>query len=408
MVSLSTLPVEILHRIFSELDITTLFLSVRKVCQQLRAVVDTHHRYTLDFTSICKPDSHRLLGAIRPEHVTGLSLSNAALTPGQIDLFVRWIDIGLFTRLRSLKLLNTDGGHLCTFLKHASGCSLTSLIIHSELVDFKEWDELLQHISSIISQPSLLHLELINERLSQMIEVYQWPVHCNLRYLRIEGDIRFLVSRMMDHLPDLETLIIDNVGHSFADFRGRPVVWFSAPRPRLTFLSLSRLQQRMDELRSLLSQTPFLRHLKIVTTSPDTIDGSQWEELIKSKLPFLNKFEFYIRFYPDRSMGQTEESMLNALIVPFRTPFWTEEKRWLVTCNSFPAYKKADLYTSPICIPAYTHVPDPKTMTISNFDRENPQSTALETVNGLCVDLWEVLFDERVSHFHYSSTLVSE
>ena len=60
MASLPTLPVAVLLRIFSELDGTTVFVSVRDVCQQLRAVVNTHHWYELDLTLLSKPDFHRL------------------------------------------------------------------------------------------------------------------------------------------------------------------------------------------------------------------------------------------------------------------------------------------------------------------------------------------------------------
>ena len=81
MASLPTLPVEILHRIFSELDGTTVFLSVRKVCRQLREATKTHHRYELDLTSLSKPDFHRLFNLIHPEYVTGLALSDGEMTP---------------------------------------------------------------------------------------------------------------------------------------------------------------------------------------------------------------------------------------------------------------------------------------------------------------------------------------
>ena len=103
--SFLSLPVEVLHLIFDELDGATLFLSVREVCRSLRAAVESHHRYALDFTALSKPDFHRLMRVVLPERVTDLSLSDGEMTPGQIAVFLSLFDIGLFARRRSLTLL---------------------------------------------------------------------------------------------------------------------------------------------------------------------------------------------------------------------------------------------------------------------------------------------------------------
>jgi hypothetical protein len=145
----------------------------------------------------------------------------------------------------------------------------------------------------------------------------------------------------------------------------------------------------MDELQSLFSQTPSLRHLKIVSRSFDMINGSRWEQLIKSQLPALKKLQFYTSL--SRCLSENE------MILPFRAPFWTEEKRWLVICNVFPTRGEAEMYTLPICISHYTQVPDQKMKTISNFEREDQHSTVLETVNELSVDLCLIVVDDRVS-----------
>lgn len=129
--SLLTSPVEILHRIFNELNGTSLFLSVRDVCQQLRSTVDDYHHLALDLTCLSKPDFHRLFTFIRPECVTSLSLSDGGTTPGQIGVFLSLVDIRYFTRLRSLTLLNIGWQHLCFFLDNIRTFSLTSLVIHS-------------------------------------------------------------------------------------------------------------------------------------------------------------------------------------------------------------------------------------------------------------------------------------
>jgi hypothetical protein len=87
---------------------------------------------------------------------------------------------------------------------------------------------------------------------------------------------------------------------------------------------------------------------------------------------------------------------MDEMMAPYRTPFWTEAKRWLVICNFFPTTGSVEMYTSPICISSYNHLFDPRTMTISNFERGDQHSTVLETVNELIVDLAHILVNDRV------------
>jgi F-box-like len=163
-VSLPTLPVELLHRVFDDLDASTILFSVQNVCRQLKTVVDTYHRYKLDFNWTSQPDFNRLLRLIRPDRVTSLVLVDDWMTPGQISAFQSLVDIHHFTRLHSLTLLNVDAWDLCLFLDHATRCSLTSLKIQSRSLDFSR-RIILQQLSSIIAQPTLQHLDLLHEHL---------------------------------------------------------------------------------------------------------------------------------------------------------------------------------------------------------------------------------------------------
>jgi len=47
--SLHTLPVELVYRIFDNLDRKTLFLSCRGVCARLNDITDAYHRYQVIF-----------------------------------------------------------------------------------------------------------------------------------------------------------------------------------------------------------------------------------------------------------------------------------------------------------------------------------------------------------------------
>jgi hypothetical protein len=214
-----------LHRIFDELDGATILLSVRAVCQPLRAATDNYDRYVLDFTSTSKPDFHRLLPRIHPDCVTGLSLSDSEMTKGQIGLFLSLVDIGRFIRLRSLTLLNIDTEELCSFLQHARGCSVTSLILRSglsECLKEDEEEEILQHLSSIIAQPSLLCFVLFTDDVSDLIEKPELTVQCKLRHLRTTPSRGKTVSKMITASSGLEILTIERGGLPSSSHRHQP------------------------------------------------------------------------------------------------------------------------------------------------------------------------------------------
>ena len=49
VLSLHTLPVEMVYRILDNLDDEALFLSVQNVCQRLNKIINTYHRYLVNF-----------------------------------------------------------------------------------------------------------------------------------------------------------------------------------------------------------------------------------------------------------------------------------------------------------------------------------------------------------------------
>ena len=223
------------------------------------------------------------------------------------------------------------------------------------------------------------------------------------------GDLLFCTFfySVINHLPDLETLVLDHISNTLFGSPPEPKDWFHVLCPRLTSFSLWHLSLEMTELELLFSQTPSLRHFKFVIGSHSMIDGSQWEYLIKTKVPALDKLEFHISVYRLLSENKSVESVLSEMIAPFRTPFWTTEKRWHIICNVLSISNEVEKYTSPICRSPYMHEFGPTMKSISNFERENYDSTVLEIVNELHVDLDGLLADDRVSHLHHCSALLS-
>ena len=372
-VTLSTLPVEIIHSIFDHLDGTTVLLSVRDVCRRLRATVDNYHRWKLDLTTMSKRDFYRLLVRIHPQDVTALTLNDRE-TPGQIGLFLSLINIDLFTQLRSLTLVNIEEEHLCLFLEHARSCSLTSLTLESMRLTTSEYQRIAEHLSSIISQPTFLRLGLLTRDLCELNDQLEWPIECKLQYLRMASCTKAQMSKILLHASDLQTLYLGTTwGFIFDNWANTPEISLK-PHAQLTSLAITSHVESIDTILSFLSFTPSLRHLKIITLEFSWLERIQCEEIIKSKLPALDKFEFYSSFFLRRSEEETDELTLHQVISPFHTPFWTEEKRWSVRCNWFPTIEIAEIYTSPICTSKYMHRNDPNTKTVSNFSTEDRQS----------------------------------
>jgi hypothetical protein len=68
--------------------------------------------------------------------------------------------------------------------------------------------------------------------------------------------------------------------------------------------------------------------------------------MIKRKLPLLREFKLLLTY--NYSFSHKKQSIsIKSLIAPFRTPFWLEEKRWFVTCESIFQACTIRLYTTP-------------------------------------------------------------
>lgn len=52
ILSLHTLPIELVYRILDKLNVLTILLSVRDVCKRLNTITDTYHRYQVKFNAL--------------------------------------------------------------------------------------------------------------------------------------------------------------------------------------------------------------------------------------------------------------------------------------------------------------------------------------------------------------------
>ena len=287
------------------------------------------------------------------------------------------------------------------FLNIPRDGSLTSLTLDSRWCNTREQQQIAEHLSSILGQPTFVRLRLLSEGLCELIDQLEWPAECKLQYLTMEFFTEKQVNEILLRASDLRRLVLGTrVGFMSHNPNTAAEISFTL-HPQLTSLSISSRCQSIDTIFSLFSCTPCLRHLRIVNTHESFLNASRWEDLIKTKLPVLHDFEFYFRFSLIWNR-QTMPVRLNHLMSPFHTPFWTNEKRWPITFNFFPSLNLGEIYTSPICTSSYTYFRDQSAMSFSTFAVKDRLPSKCDEVNQLRVDLSKVTDpDERVSQLNH-------
>ena len=385
--SLQSLPVEIFYRILDHIDGETILLSFRKVCKKFKAITNTYNRYELDFSSMSKTDFDFACRAIRPEDVISLTLSNGDHTPDQINQFFSLFTIDRLIRLRSLTLLhvyNKNTDELQTILNQIlTVCPLTSFSIQSKYGDKMQLQPLL---SSIITQSTLRRLDFGIYYFK--IDKIPWPANCLLEYLKIGTCTFQQFCAILDHSPNLRTLVLRNCSEIHI---GLPIIKTYPQLTSLTFDDLSGYIY-MYVLEPILSRTPSLIHLKIVSIDDgcSLSDGAQWEKFIQTKLLYLKKFEFFFGRLP----GYFDDSPEMKSLVSFQTSFWRETQRMIVAYAHLKHIRRIVVCSLPVCLTSFSYhyhyqgkpTDDPKTMT-STDDGQWMYSTKPTTENEVCLGL---------------------
>ncbi len=354
--SFETLPVETFHRIFDNLDSETIFFSIRPVCRLFRSVANTYNGYVLDFKSISKSRFYLFSRLMHPRNVISLTLSNDERTSNQIGLFISLVCLRQFARLRSLIFVNVDEGQLNFMLERIKLNRITSFSCNIRKYEDRHETSTLALLSSAIASSTLCSLELGIEH--QRISKIVWPMNCTIQYLTITNYItteRFCT--ILQNSPHLHTLNIRTVPTAINETLS------SICFPQLTSLTINNLSVTIDELEPFLLLTPSLVYLKLIG-GKKMMDGKRWEQFIPINLPNLDKFEFYFTEYP--SLKQTA-THVELTIASFQTPFWSEHKKWFITCEcNIEESHSIDLYSIPICKPDMFYSPKSKKISLSS------------------------------------------
>jgi hypothetical protein len=170
-VSLLTLPVETLYRIFDYCDVQRIY-SVRRVCRQLYAVASTYDRFHLNINLNSKHNFKLLAQCIPPESIISITVNNNN---------ARYYDWRSFTSKEdSLTINQISDNNIDQLIRCFNINFLVSLSVDPCK---RECSETSAFINFIIAQPCIRKLCLKNSR--NILKDMLWPVQCKLEHLTV-------------------------------------------------------------------------------------------------------------------------------------------------------------------------------------------------------------------------------
>ncbi|CAF0763463.1 unnamed protein product [Rotaria sordida] len=374
--SLYVLPSELLHRIIDYIDTETVFFSFRNVCKHFYTIVNTYNQYQLDFRLITKPKFCFIRHFIQPENVISLVLSDGHKTSGQIKLFLSLFNISLFTRLRSLTLIQVSESDSIVYLQHISTCSLVSLSI-----DYRNMPRPITTTDDFLSTNleklrNLRKFELSVSRLT--IDNMQYPIqHMKLT----ECILNKSIFDILLHFPHLETLMVSSISTPNIDENLATTMQIKS---KLKSLTVEGYSLCMNMIVSILLCTPSLIHFKLIAwpTMPElSWSGRWWAEFFQKNLNQLKLFEF---FFNKRIDYKETKCDIESIIAPFRTSFWLE-KQWYVACNYYKNTHKLELYSIPICKSNISYECTANKISSTNLTNDVPY--IMDNVRSLSLDI---------------------
>ena len=340
-ICLLILPAEILHNIFDHLDVQDILLSIRRVCKTLYNASNSYNRFVLKFSSINDGNLRCISRLICPENIIEMNLSISSNILKDVDLFFLNFGPNQFTRLKVLTLKEHEKIELEHFLRRINTATLISLSINFH-EENKKTTRTLALLSPVIAEPKLQKVYL--DYSSYMREHILWTTQCSLSYLRITNCTYNEYLDVLSYCPQLRTFIMQYCTMTDSDYNTLSTSASTSHR-QLNILMIDECQLPIQYLQSLLSRTPSLIRLELVSsrsTFDDVFDGSFWMDFIRNRLSSLNDLNFFFKYRPRRTDNFRS---IGSIIAQFRTPFWLNDKQWFVTCDYIISRCEIVLYT---------------------------------------------------------------
>jgi hypothetical protein len=373
---LPILPVEILHRIFDELDAQTIVLGLGRTCQRLRAVIKSYDRYHLDLQWLSKSDFKLMCHLVDPQDVVSLTLAHVELDLDHIEHFLSLFKTRELSRLRTLKLTGIAERQLAPILQSIPLQSVTSFSSTATIDYLMQRRISRRYICSSMSIRQIRELQASFNR--KRLEMILWFDKNLLQYLSIDQRMDWdQMCKILSQLPRLQTLVLDDV-HRTTSVSCTPLF------PQITSLTFKRLTISIDGLELILSSMPSLSHFKLIGHC-DCLDGDRWEHFIEAKLPVLKKFGFYISICQTHVRTPADNELIMA---SYRTPFWLEKKKWFVICKcraNQPVH--ICLFSIPICVSSLTYTSKWTKILLSTCDLNSDNAvTMMDNVTRLQIN----------------------
>ena len=322
--SLTDLPLELLHRIFDHLDGRFLFCSIRCLSRQFYAALNTYDRYQLNSPRISVVAFRVISNDIPFRNIVSLSLRNDINQPF-CKPFPALNKICQCRRLYSLSLAEFNYDDVVETLRRCIGCPLVSLSIDTKP---NVRDQTLIPMLSTIVQFNIQRLCFCVGQFNK--DCISWLALCPIRVLKISTCSYTEYCDILQHLPHLRSLTIQYWSSSVPKTTKKEHLSSEfLDCSSLTSLTITMYVGSDDDVEYLIALTPRLTHFQLISSrSPidSRFDGFYWERIITTKLPLLEKLEFFI-------VGQYKYShcdvmyQLHSFIDKFRGPFWRHVHR---------------------------------------------------------------------------------
>ena len=306
-------PNELFYEIFEYLTSYDILYAFSGLNQRIDSLLQNYSKYRFNFQSCTKSQFDFVCKSITCEQIQSLILADSDDTCQQIRTFFQLFYIRKCINIESLNLIEITEQNLSKLLPKIKFLpKLTCLSI-----DLKN-----SLIPNIECGSSLKSLSVTTCSMSRLCELLlSVPLLTKLNVELITDDTNRIVnSSLTTNIHQLKIKL--------------------RPKSNVTFNEIGLLFQWMPKLKQLTFIA--IRGMRFV-------HGNQWESLIRMYLSDLKQFHFAI--HPN-----LQHHYISQNLSTFQTPFWLEEKQWIIHCNyySYVDYHLGNLcrtnfYTLPYC-----------------------------------------------------------
>ncbi|CAM4835380.1 unnamed protein product [Rotaria magnacalcarata] len=172
-----------------------------------------------------------------------------------------------------------------------------------------------------------------------------WPIQCKLTYLKLRSCLYSEYLLLLLQLPCLKILELEECIMKTENM--------CTPSSNISFISqltcliITNCSVPIEYLRSLILETPKLRHLKLCYQKEifkSVVDIYDWEKFIRTELNFLDTCEFLVCY----KIAPNDKINLQLILAPFLESFWVNEKRWFICYEYVLGHSTIVLYTVPM------------------------------------------------------------